>query len=278
MAERRMFAKTIIDSDAFLDMPVTARLLYYDLAMRADDDGFINSPKKIIRIVGATQEDLETLIANKFILQFECGVVVIKHWRIHNHIRRDVYHETKYKEEKEQLLLDENNAYTTTRNEHVTDTLRTRDGDVVGPSTQVRLGKDRIGKDRIGKDRIGKREKENGSNEPTRASGEPPKPQKHKHGEYNHVLLTDEEVEKLKTEYGSEKTEQAIIYLDEYIEMKGVSYKNHYLVLRKWVFDALREKEQRRQSSGGTSGATNKTAQELDDFYRMAQEWAESGA
>ena len=87
MAERRMFAKTIIDSDAFIDMPVTARLLYYDLAMRADDDGFVNSPKKIMRMIGASQDDLSILIVKKFILPFDNGVVVIKHWRIHNYIR-----------------------------------------------------------------------------------------------------------------------------------------------------------------------------------------------
>ena len=111
MAERRMFAKTIIDSDAFLDMPVTARLLYYDLAMRADDDGFVNSPKKIMKFVGATTDDLGILAMRKFIIPFENGVVVIKHWRIHNYIRKDTYKETPYKDEKALLELDENNAY-----------------------------------------------------------------------------------------------------------------------------------------------------------------------
>ena len=89
MAERRMFAKTIIDSDSFLDMPVSARLLYYDLGMRADDDGFVNSPKKIMKMIGATQDDLSILILKKFIIPFESGVVVIKHWKIHNYIRKD---------------------------------------------------------------------------------------------------------------------------------------------------------------------------------------------
>ena len=112
MAERRMFAKTIIDSDAFLDMPTSARLLYYDLSMRADDDGFINSPKKIIRMTGASDDDLKVLIAKKFVIPFENGIVVIKHWKIHNYIAKDRYTETKYKEEKAMLQLDENNAYT----------------------------------------------------------------------------------------------------------------------------------------------------------------------
>jgi hypothetical protein len=111
MAERRMFAKTIIDSDAFLEMPISARLLYYDLSMRADDDGFNNSPKKIMRTIGATQDDLNILVARKFIIPFENGVIVIKHWRIHNYIRKDTYSETPYKEQKAMLELDENNAY-----------------------------------------------------------------------------------------------------------------------------------------------------------------------
>ena len=111
MANKRMFSKQIIDSDAFLDMPISSRLLYYDLAMRADDDGFVNSPKKIMKIVGATNDDMNVLITRKFIIPFETGVVVIKHWKIHNYIRSDTYKETTYKEEKAMLAYDENNAY-----------------------------------------------------------------------------------------------------------------------------------------------------------------------
>lgn len=140
MAERRMFAKTIIDSDAFIDMPVTARLLYYDLAMRADDDGFVNSPKKIMRMIGASQDDLSILIMRKFILPFDNGVVVIKHWRIHNYIRKDTYNETPYTEQKALLEYDENKAYRFIDNEPSTN----RQQAVNEPSTQVRLGKDSL--------------------------------------------------------------------------------------------------------------------------------------
>ncbi len=111
MAERRMFAKTIIDSDAFLDMPQTAQLLYFHLAMRADDDGFVNKPKTVMRMVGSRDDDLACLAAKKFIIPFESGVVVIKHWRIHNYIKNDRYVETKYKAEKDMLETDENKAY-----------------------------------------------------------------------------------------------------------------------------------------------------------------------
>ena len=133
MAERRMFAKTIIDSDAFIDMPVTSRLLYYDLAMRADDDGFVNSPKKIMRMIGASQDDLSVLITKKFIIPFDNGVVVIKHWRIHNYIQKDRYKPTKYEEEKSMLTLKENGAYSL-------DTTCIQNG--YTSDTQVRLGKD----------------------------------------------------------------------------------------------------------------------------------------
>lgn len=112
MAERRMFAKTIIDSDAFLDMPLSAQALYFHLSMRADDDGFVNNPKKIQRMIGASDDDCKLLIMKRFILAFESGVIVIKHWRIHNYIQKDRYKETLYTEEKNRLAIDEKNAYT----------------------------------------------------------------------------------------------------------------------------------------------------------------------
>ena len=112
MAERRMFAKTIVTSDAFLDMPMSARCLYFTLGMFADDDGFVNSPKAILRQIGASEDDMRVLLAKKFVLSFESGVIVIKHWRINNYLRSDRYHETTYKEEKKLLSIDENGAYT----------------------------------------------------------------------------------------------------------------------------------------------------------------------
>ena len=150
MAERRMFAKTIIDSDAFLEMPISARLLYYDLAMRADDDGFNNSPRKVMRTVGATTDDFNILVARKFIIPFENGVVVIKHWRIHNYIRKDTYNETPYKEQKAQLEYDENNAYRLIADGGERPLLdaqsASRGRTVDEPLTQVRLGQGRLGK------------------------------------------------------------------------------------------------------------------------------------
>ena len=215
MAERRMFAKTIIDSDAFLDMPVTSQLLYFHLSMRADDDGFINKPKTIMRMCGCKDDDMRLLITKKFIIPFETGIVVIKHWKIHNYIRNDRYKETKYKEEKSTLILDENNSYTTGI------------PSVNQMDTQVRLGKDRLSKDSIDNSIL-----------PDSGESEHPTPKintpvKHKYGEYNNVLLTDEELQKLKTEYSD--YQERIERLSSYVASTGKSYKNHYATIRSWA-------------------------------------------
>ena len=103
-----MFAKTIIDSDAFLDMPLSTQCLYFHLSMRADDDGFVNNPSKIQRMIGANDDDLKTLIAKQFLIPFDSGVVVIRHWRIHNYIQSDRYHPTAYQDEKAKLQAERN--------------------------------------------------------------------------------------------------------------------------------------------------------------------------
>lgn len=136
MAQRRMFSKQIVHTDAFLDMPASAQLLYFQLNMEADDDGFISSPKKVMRVLGASSDDLKILIAKRFILSFDSGIVVIKHWLIHNYIRKDTYQETKYITEKNSLEIKENGAYTE------------RGRLVDGSWTQDRLGKDRLGEDK----------------------------------------------------------------------------------------------------------------------------------
>ena len=150
MAERRMFAKTIVTSDAFLDMPLSARCLYFTLGMFADDDGFVNNPKSIMRQVGACTDDLNLLLLKRFILAFESGVIVIKHWRIHNYIRNDRYKETKYVEEKASLMLDEKGAYTEYNGEIVARETVGIPSDI--PMVDKRYPQDRIGEDRLGKD------------------------------------------------------------------------------------------------------------------------------
>ena len=150
MAERRMFAKTIIDSDMFLDMSLSTQALYFHLSMRADDDGFVNNPKKIQRMIGCGDDELKMLVAKKFIIPFESGICVIKHWRIHNYIRTDRYKETPYQEEKSQLILKDNNSYTLSNEVTTVGIPSGIPGGVQHEhqcETQVRLGKDRLGKD-----------------------------------------------------------------------------------------------------------------------------------
>lgn len=143
MAQRRMFAKTIIDSDAFLDMPLSTQALYFHLAMRADDDGFINNPKRIQKTVNCSEDDLKVLFMKNFIIPFETGICVIKHWRIHNYIQRDRYKETLYKEEKAMLGIKENGSYTKIEGLNLLPL-----DECIQPvsivDTQDRLGKDRL--------------------------------------------------------------------------------------------------------------------------------------
>lgn len=111
MAEKRMFSKQIVDSDAFLEMPLSTQALYFHLSMRADDDGFLNNAKKVMKIIGANQNDYDLLVAKSFVIQFPGGICVIKHWRINNYLRKDRYTETIYQEEKSHLTVQPNGRY-----------------------------------------------------------------------------------------------------------------------------------------------------------------------
>lgn len=142
MAQRRMFSKQITETDFFMDMPLSAQALYLHLIMNADDDGFIGNAKTILRMVGASNDDLKLLMAKQFILTFDDGITVIKDWRIHNYIQRDRYHKTIYNEHLKELELDDNGAYVKEKPMY-TDCIQ----DVSKMDTQVRLGKDRLGKD-----------------------------------------------------------------------------------------------------------------------------------
>ena len=120
MAQRRMFTEKILESDAFTDMPLSAQALYVHLNMEADDDGFVNNPKKIARSLGASEDDLKLLVIKRFLLPFDSGIVAIKHWRMHNLLRKDRYTETQYQDEKNMLVLKENGAYTELGNQMAT--------------------------------------------------------------------------------------------------------------------------------------------------------------
>ena len=140
-----MFAKTIVLSDAFLDMPMSARCLYFTLGMLADDDGFVNAPRSIMRQCGASDDDMKLLIAKKFVLVFDSGVIVIKHWRINNYLQKDRINPTKCVDEKAMLTIDEKGGYT--RREAYTPTVYTEN-----VYTQDSIGKDSIDEVSIGED------------------------------------------------------------------------------------------------------------------------------
>lgn len=290
MAERRMFAKTIIDSDMFIDMPMSARLLYYDLAMRADDDGFVNSPKKIMKFVGASMDDMNVLIAKQFIIPFESGVVVIKHWKIHNYIQKDRYKATSYQAEKESLTL-KNGTYYTDDLPDVSNLDTECIQDVYSLDTQDRLGKDRLGKDRLelGKNRVRDRDrdrdrqelesahapenlpleiaenKNNKNNENDFNNSDNKKPTRHKYGTYKNVLLTDEDMEKLKSEFPDD-WQNRIERLSDYIASSGKTYKNHLATIRVW---AKKDKEREALKNGSENGkwCMDKESISLDELY-----------
>ena len=152
MAERRMFAKSIIDSDAFLTMPLSAQCLYFHLAMRADDEGFVSNLKSIMMLVGAKEDDAKILLAKNFVLAFDSGVIVIKHWRIHNWIRGDRIKPTNYTEEKAMLSIKENGSYTMEQTDcqtfgrHLADSCQSN---VSQDAAQNSIGKDSIDEDSI---------------------------------------------------------------------------------------------------------------------------------
>ena len=162
MKEHRMFSLFVIDSDAFLDMPLSAQAIYFHLCMRADDDGFVNNPKKIQRMIGGSEDDYKLLIAKQFLIPFDTGVIVIKHWRLHNTIRKDMYKKTLCTQEAAMIEADGTKVYqlkegTVTgtvriRNVSVTDTVRERDGNV--SLREEKVSKDKISKEKLSKDKI----------------------------------------------------------------------------------------------------------------------------
>lgn len=158
MAERRMLAKTIIECDAFSNMPVEAQMLYVRLNMAADDDGFVKNPRMIMRMCGASDDSMKLLITKKFVLSFEYGddfVFLIKHWKIHNYIQSDRYKASTFKSLLREVYLDENKAYSLNPGSGKKPCLPPLDTeciqDVSSMDTQVRLGKDRV---RIGEESL----------------------------------------------------------------------------------------------------------------------------
>lgn len=134
VANRRMFSLDVVNTDRFMEMPLTAQALYFHLGMRADDDGFIASPRQIMKAVECKQDDMKILISKGYVIPFESGIVVIRHWKQHNYIQSDRYRKTKFLEEKSHLELVEN--------VYVADTECIQDSSNM--DTQDRIGKVRV--------------------------------------------------------------------------------------------------------------------------------------
>ena len=214
MAQRRMFSLDIVNEDKFIEMPVTSQALYFHLGLRADDEGFVGSVKQIIRGLGFQMGDLKTLMENEYVYAFDSGVVVIKDWNVHNNIRKDRLKETRYAEEKNQLLLvDDVYNFIECSNSNSAVSCQPN---VNQMSAQVRLGKVRLGKVSIDKDT------------PV------PKPKKIKYGEFEKVSLTENEHQKLIEKLGQTVVDDFISRLDNYKASTGKTYKSDYATILNW--------------------------------------------
>ena len=232
-----MFAKQIVDSDAFLDMPLSAQALYFHLSMRADDDGFVNNPRKIQRMLGASDDDCKLLVAKKFILTFDSGIIVIKHWRIHNYIRGDRKKDTAYPEEMSLLVEKDNGAYTLLSS--LPDKCQSSDSQLPD-KCQHRLGKDSIGeyRDSIGKESIGECEGEREPNFTPLKSQTVDKSVENSAslllGSHGNVQLTHKELARLKLLYPAQ-WERMIEDLSAFMATTGKKYDRHYDIITGWA-------------------------------------------
>ena len=238
---RRMFSDEITTSDAFLDMPTESQLLYFHLGMQADDDGFIANTKMIQRVIGASDDSLKLLFHKKFLIPFETGVCVVKHWRINNQIRKDRYTETKYTNEKSSLFIRENGAYSMNpegaipvpRGHFLPPKI---DGDDMvdqfATNGQPSIGKYSIGKVSIGKDSIDTDTDEVPKKSSKKKSDEP---EKLSFGELQKVKLTQDEYDKLIARFGEKNTNLLIFELDTYVASKGAKYQSHYATMLNWA-------------------------------------------
>lgn len=203
MANRRMFSMKIVDTDAFLEMPQSSQLLYFHLAMRADDDGFISNPRRIMKMIGSNDDDFKVLLLKRFLLNFESGVCVIKHWLIHNLVRGDRYTPTQYIREKQMLIIDDKTKKYSLNN----------GSQLVIPNDNQRMTQDRLGEDSI--DKI--------------------KEEKDIYGEFENVKLKKEEHQKLVENIGENNTKVIIEELSSYMASKGKRYSSHYATLLNWA-------------------------------------------
>lgn len=237
MARRRMFSLDVVDTDKFMDMPPTTQNLYFHLGMRADDDGFVSSPKKVAMICGSCATDLQLLVSNDFIIPFENGVILITDWKANNYLRKDRYTESRFKEYLDTVEVDNDKYIVAASSTSLTCGIPKDNQTVDKRHTDGchRLGKDRIelGKDRIDINKTQVAKETMAADHPSDMDKRQ-EPIRHKYGEYKNVLLSDEDIEKLKMEFPND-WEDRIERLSSYVASTGKSYKNHLATIRNWA-------------------------------------------
>lgn len=210
MSERRMFSRTVLESDSFIELSTTAQILYIYLCLSADDDGAVSNPKTVARTVCSGIRDMDELVSNGFIIAFDSGIVIICHWRVHNKIQKDRYKPTMYKTEFAKLKLD-GNVY------RLAATLDT----TCAHNVSNLDSQDSIGKGRVDKESVGETDLPDGSHTLTKS-----------YGEFNNVILSDEELSKLKTDVPD--YERFIEELSNYMARTAKTYKSHYATIKAW--------------------------------------------
>ena len=243
MAEKRMFTKKITQSDEFLSMPHSSQNLYWHLNTEADDEGFVNSPKRVLRMIGANEDDMKILLAKRFLIGFESGVIVIKHWKMHNVIRTERLKPTSYVSEKQRLSVKEDGSYTLNKGNGV------QLSDKCQPN--VRIEEIRLEENRLEEISIEKH--------PTL-------------GEFNNVKLSEDEYKKI-TELG---LLDYIERLSAYIAQTGKRYKSHYATILNWSRkDSTPKKSGRVELQ--TEYKTVETSLDDNDITELSKRFAELG-
>lgn len=245
MAQRRMFSRKITETDHFLEMPLSSQALYFHLNMGADDEGFIDKAKTIQRTIGASDDDMRLLIAKGFLIPFESGVVVIRHWRIHNYIQADRFQATIHQNEKKQLEFDNSKIAS----------IKTLDQCIQNVSkmdTQVRLGEDSLDKDRL--DKVN-----------NLYSGEDEKKSLSQIIKSSSVKINDRQIQQIQEYIGLDNmTVDMIEYAVQLTEDAGAESFNYLnKILKSWKDKGLTSLDEAKEETSGFRDSKNSTSRRV---------------
>lgn len=299
MAEKRMFTQKIVDSDAFLDMPLSSQALYFHLNMRADDDGFVNNPKRVMKLIGASEDDLKILLIKRFIIGFESGVIVIKHWRMHNTLKSDRYHPTDYQEELAKLWIKPNKSYTDHPEQQLPATSPpleptwNQSGTNLEPEISIDLvsgkvlGKAIVSEEDLNIEKHNKGEEIispqplNATAGTTTTTTETIQRVINAYQSKMGTFLSDTACRELISFYLPKMGEELTVYaLDVALNNGNRKWQYIRVILNSWIEEGFSsvaevvdaENERKRLNAGG--GNRGRKAEELEHFYRMAEDWA----